>query len=348
MWQTEDLNIKSRKDLISPCELKQQLPITDSACETVLNGRKAIKDILSKQDKRMFVIVGPCSIHDTKAALEYARKLSKLRNEVEKTLYIVMRVYFEKPRTTVGWKGLINDPHLDESYDINTGLYRARELLITLAEMGIPTATEVLDPIVPQYIADLLAWGAIGARTTESQQHREMASGLSMPVGFKNGTDGNLEIAMNAILSARQPHHFLGLDQNGKICVIETLGNSLGHIILRGGNRPNYDPVSVAKTKEQLRSAGLEESIVVDCSHANCGKHHALQAHVLHDIIRQRLGGNSSLIGIMLESNLEAGNQDIPRQIKDLRYGVSITDPCLGWSDTSELIKCAALKLSTT
>ncbi|HOZ49525.1 MAG TPA: 3-deoxy-7-phosphoheptulonate synthase [Candidatus Hydrogenedentes bacterium] len=347
MWRTDNLNVVSVTPLITPQAMKDEHPITAAAAETVYTGRKSIANILSKIDPRMLVVVGPCSIHDPAAALDYAARLAHLRKALGDRFELVMRAYFEKPRTTLGWKGLINDPYLDGSCDLGVGLRKARQLLVAIAELGVPTATEVLDPIVPQYIADLLSWASIGARTTESQTHREMASGLSMPVGFKNGTDGNLQIAINGLVSCRQAHHFLGIDQEGRTCVIETQGNKWGNIILRGGGgRPNYDPVSVADAEESLRRAGLEPLIVVDCSHANCGKRQELQAHVLRDVIQQRIEGNHSLIGVMLESNIEAGSQPLQKDITKLRYGVSVTDPCMGWTTTEELLRYAHRRLA--
>jgi len=346
MWKTDDLNVVGTKPLVTPHALKTMFPVTQAASETVYRGRTAVGDILAGKSKRFLVVVGPCSIHEAAAAFDYAERLSRLQGELDSLLF-VMRAYFEKPRTTTGWKGLINDPHLDGSYDMCEGLQKAREILVRIAEIGVPTATEMLEPIVPQYIADLITWASIGARTTESQTHREMASGLSMPVGFKNSTDGNLQNAINAMLSARNPHHFLGIDQDGQTCVIETRGNPWTHIILRGGcDRPNYDPVSVADTEDQLRAAGLSPLIVVDCSHANCGKRYKLQTHVLRDIVQQKLAQTDSLIGVMVESNLREGNQPIPKDLTQLEYGVSITDPCLGWDATEEILRFTHSRLS--
>lgn len=342
---TEDLNIRSLRPLITPKELKRELPLSPPASEHVVTGRRAIREILERRDPRMLVVVGPCSIHDEKAALEYASRLARLNQEVGDRLCLVMRTYFEKPRTTVGWKGLINDPKLDGSYDLPGGLRLARKILLAVAEMGLPTATEVLDPIVPQYISDVLCWASIGARTTESQTHRELASGLSMVVGFKNSTDGNLQIAINALLSAQRPHHFLGINQDGATSVVETKGNPWGHIILRGGSRPNYDRVSVAETKEALAKAGLPQLIVVDCSHANSRKRHELQGEVFKDVIQQRIEGNDALIGVMLESHLYAGNQPLGKDASQLRYGTSITDPCIDWETTEQLLVYAHEKL---
>jgi 3-deoxy-7-phosphoheptulonate synthase len=347
MERTEDLNVIATAPLITPRELQEALPLTDDVAQTVVEGREAVKRILRREDPRMLVIVGPCSIHDRDAALDYAERLAGLRAELADQLFIVMRTYFEKPRTSLGWKGLINDPHLDGSYDMATGLRKARTILLKVAEMGLPAATEVLDPIVPQYIAELKAWAAIGARTTESQTHREMASGLSMPIGFKNSTDGNLQIAIDALLSSRHPHHFLGIDHNGQTCVISTRGNAYGHIILRGGqDRPNYDPVSIAMTEEQMAQAGLAPLIMVDCGHANSGKRPRLQAHVFKSVLQQRLDGNTSLIGVMIESNLFEGSQPLKAGGAGLQYGVSITDPCMAWDDTERLLRFARDELA--
>ena len=348
MQQTNDLNVLTTTPLITPRELKEALPMTSAANDTVVAGRDAIKKILRREDPRMLVIVGPCSIHDQGAALEYAERLLELRRDVGDRLFLVMRTYFEKPRTSLGWKGLVNDPFLDGSYDMSTGLRKAREILLLVAEMGLPAATEVLDPIMPQYLAELKSWAAIGARTTESQTHRELASGLSMPVGFKNSTDGNLQIAIDALLSSRHPHHFLGIDPDGRTCVIATRGNAYGHIILRGGHdRPNYDPVSLTMAQEQLSSAGLAPLIMVDCGHANSGKRPRLQAHVLKSVLQQRLDGNASLIGVMIESNLFEGSQPLEKDLSKLKYGVSITDPCLGWDDTARLLRFARDELAS-
>ncbi len=330
-------NVASERVLISPAELKQKLSATPEAAEQVWQARQTIKRIFTREDHRLLVVAGPCSIHDVEAAREYARRLKALHDEFADTLYIVMRIYFEKPRTTVGWKGLINDPHMDDSFEIEKGLEKARELLIWLAELGLPAATEALDPISPQYLSDLFAWAAIGARTTESQTHREMASGLSMPVGFKNGTDGGLAVAINALKSVSQPHSFLGINQDGQVTVVQTRGNFCGHLILRGGGQPNYDSVHVALCEEAMRKAGLTETIVIDCSHDNSGKKPALQPLVAENVAKQVVEGNRSIIGLMLESSLEEGNQSIPEDLSQLRYGVSVTDACIGW-DTTELL----------
>ncbi len=340
-----NINVLSQEVMLTPAEIQRRLPLSEKAEQTVLAGRETIKRILDRRDHRLFVVVGPCSIHDLEATREYARRLKKLADEVGDTLVIVMRVYFEKPRTTTGWKGFINDPYIDDSFCVEDGLQKARSLLLELAEMGVPTGTEALDPITPQYISDLISWTAIGARTTESQTHREMASGLSTPVGFKNGTDGNLQVAINALHSASKSHSFLGINQDGQCAVIRTSGNGYGHVVLRGGSRPNYDSVSIAMCEEQLLAAKLPINIVVDCSHANCNKKPALQPRVLHDCVHQIIEGNRSIVGLMIESNLEAGNQPIPADLSQLRYGVSITDPCVDWPTTEQMMLDARARL---
>ncbi len=345
MNQTYDIRIKEMIPLISPEDLKKEIPISAKATETVVEGRKAIEAILDKKDDRVLVIVGPCSIHDEKAALEYAEKLNEARLKYQDTLCIVMRVYFEKPRTTVGWKGLINDPFMDGSNRIDIGLKKARNLLMAINEMGLAVATEMLDPIIPQYIAGLVSWVAIGARTTESQTHREMASGLSMPVGFKNGTDGNLEVAINAMKASGSSQSFLGIDQNGFTSIVNTHGNPWGHIVLRGGSHPNYDPVSIDKAIGQLQKVDLLDSIVVDCSHANSGKKHQGQSFVWKNVLDQKAEGNKSLIGMMLESNLFEGAQKCGDDLSKLAYGVSITDECISWETTESLLFYADQKL---
>ncbi|HAO23315.1 MAG: 3-deoxy-7-phosphoheptulonate synthase [Desulfobacteraceae bacterium IS3] len=345
MKPTNDLHVQELVPLISPNDLKYITPTTEQSNQTVVAGREAIQNILSRQDPRMLMIVGPCSIHDEAAALEYAEKLNDLRKKVEETQVVVMRVYFEKPRTTVGWKGLINDPCMDGTCDMVGGLQRARELLLKITEMGLPTATELLDPITPQYIADLVCWTAIGARTTESQTHREMASGLSMPVGFKNCTDGALGTAINAMLAARAPQSFLGIDQNGRTCIVKTVGNPWAHIVLRGGKRPNYDSVSIEEALNHLRDKKLPEAIMVDCSHANSKKKYQRQAVVWKDVIDQRVDGNGALIGMMLESNLFEGAQNCNGDPSCLKYGVSITDECISWESTEKLMLSAHDKL---
>ncbi len=339
-------NVLAERILISPAQLKRHMPNTPEGDEAVWQARQTIQNILTGKDHRLLVVTGPCSIHDVDAAIEYAHKLHKLHQELSESLYIVMRIYFEKPRTTVGWKGLINDPKMDDSFQIEEGLHKARKLLIQLADMGLPAATEALDPISPQYLSDLFAWSAIGARTTESQTHREMASGLSTPVGFKNGTDGNLAVAINALESVSRPHSFLGIDQAGQVTVIQTKGNAAAHIILRGGGgQPNYDSVNIALCEEELREAGLPENIMVDCSHGNSNKNFHLQPLVVENVIGQIIGGNKSIMGIMLESNLKEGNQKIPSDLSKLEYGVSVTDACIGWADTEKLLRVMHAKL---
>lgn len=326
--------------LISPSELINEFPATPEINLLVSESRKIIEAILQQKDQRMLMIIGPCSIHDEKSALEYASKLAKLHKKMKDRMFIVMRVYFEKPRTTIGWKGLINDPHLNGTNDIETGLRKARSILLKINEMGLPAATELLDPIVPQYISDLVSWVAIGARTTESQTHREMASGLSMPVGFKNNTDGNLQTAIDAMRSSFHPHSFLGIDQDGRISMVNTKGNSNGHIILRGGRlRPNYDVESVKDAEEKLKKSGANPLIMVDCSHANSNKVPEQQEVVWKSIMDQRISGNKNLIGLMLESNLNAGNQELVEDISKLKYGVSITDACINWLETENLLE---------
>lgn len=321
--------------------------MTEQANQTVVGGRDTVRRILERKDERLLVIVGPCSIHDSKAALEYARRLAALRQELGDQLYILMRVYFEKPRTTIGWKGLINDPRLDGSNDMEMGLKIARRLLLDINDLGLPAATEFLDPITPQYLADLVSWSAIGARTTESQTHREMASGLSMPVGFKNGTDGGLQIAIDAMGAARHPHVFLGIDQEGRTSIVRTLGNPDGHVVLRGGRlRTNYDATSIGEATQQLLKAGLPPVLMVDCSHANSGKQHARQEEVWQSVVGQRASGNQALIGLMVESQLHEGNQAIGSNPAELRYGVSITDACVGWETTARMLRWGAETLS--
>ncbi|WP_409522550.1 3-deoxy-7-phosphoheptulonate synthase [Nitrincola sp. MINF-07-Sa-05] len=344
--RVEDLNIESNVPIITPETLKDKLPITELAANTVMHGRQTIKDILDRKDKRLMVVIGPCSIHDTEAALEYGRRLKALSEEVKDSLYLVMRVYFEKPRTTVGWKGLINDPHMNDSFDIEEGLHIARKLLLDLSEMGLPLATEALDPISPQYIQDLISWSAIGARTTESQTHREMSSGLSCAVGFKNGTDGGLTVAINAMQSVSHPHSFLGIDGDGQVSIVRTRGNQYGHVVLRGGNgKPNYDSVSVKLCEQAMDKAGLINNIMIDCSHANSSKDPALQPLVAENAANQILEGNKSIIGLMIESNLEWGNQNIPENLAELKYGVSVTDACIDWKSTEESLRAMHHKL---
>lgn len=342
----ENVNVASQEALITPEALKQEMPLSDLAAESVSRGRQAIYDIMDGKDHRLFIVVGPCSIHDVKAAREYASKLKALADEVSDTLCIVMRVYFEKPRTTVGWKGLINDPHLDDSFDIEQGLHIGRRLLLDIAELGLPTATEALDPISPQYLQDTISWSAIGARTTESQTHREMSSGLSMAIGFKNGTDGSLDVAVNAMKSVSHPHSFLGIDQKGQVSIVRTKGNAYGHVVLRGGGgKPNYDSVNVALCEQALDKAGLRKSIMVDCSHANSSKDPGIQPLVLQDITHQILEGNQSIQGLMVESHLNWGSQSIPDNLADLQYGVSITDACIDWPTTEKALRDMRNKL---
>lgn len=342
----DNLNVVSQEVLKSPAKLKEELPLTDRSSETVTRGRETIRRILDRKDHRLLVVMGPCSIHDPQAAMDYAKRLKALAEEVSDTLYIVMRVYFEKPRTTVGWKGLINDPYLNDSFKIEDGLHVGRKLLLDIAELGLPTATEALDPISPQYLHDLISWSAIGARTTESQTHREMASGLSSAVGFKNGTDGSLTVAINALQSVSSPHRFLGINSEGQVSVIHTRGNAYGHVVLRGGNgKPNYDSVSVAMCEKELEGAGVASNIMIDCSHANSNKSHDLQVLVMDNVANQILEGNKSIMGVMVESNLGAGNQKIPADLKDLQYGVSITDACIGWDVTENTLRSMHSKL---
>ncbi|KMT63843.1 3-deoxy-7-phosphoheptulonate synthase [Catenovulum maritimum] len=341
-----NVHVNDEKVIITPEKLKQDLPVSANALNYIATARQTLSDIIHKKDKRFMVISGPCSIHDVEAALDYARRLKKLQLELSDSIYIVMRVYFEKPRTTVGWKGLINDPNIDGTFSIEEGLYKARKLLLELAEMEIPMATEALDPISPQYLAELFSWSAIGARTTESQTHREMASGLSMPVGFKNGTDGSLDTAINALKAAAEGHSFMGINQEGQVAVISTSGNPDGHVILRGGKAPNYDSDSIKLCEEKLLKAGLNDALVVDCSHGNSSKDYKRQPVVTKDIIEQIQNGNKSIIGIMLESHINAGNQSSDKCVADMEYGVSITDACIDWETTESLLREMADSLS--
>jgi len=334
---TDDLRIRDIKQVIAPKDLHREFPITDSAAETVFNARRAIQRILHNEDDRLLVVVGPCSVHDPIAALEYAQRLAPLRAELGDRLMIVMRVYFEKPRTTVGWKGLINDPNLDGSFEINKGLGLARKLLLDLNELGVPAGTEFLDLISPQYIADLVSWGAIGARTTESQGHRELASGLSCPVGFKNATDGEVKVAIDAIHAAARPHVFMSLTKDGQSAIFNTAGNEDTHIILRGGSRPNYDTESVNIAAEDIEKAGLMPKIMIDFSHANSRKQHDKQIRVCEDVAGQIGRGDRRIIGVMIESNLVGGRQDLSAT-NDLIYGQSITDACVGWDDSVPML----------
>jgi len=340
MAPTSNIHVREMRRLISPRALRKQLPLTESANDTVVAGREAITRIIRGADHRMLLVVGPCSIHDAKGALEYAARLNQLRRELADTFEIIMRVYFEKPRTTVGWKGLISDPHLDGSEDIERGLLTARQLLLEITGMGLPTATEFLDPVVPQYIAELVSWAAIGARTTESQTHRMMASGLSMPVGYKNATDGSLQIAIDAMASAMTPHSFLGIDEDGAASIVRTTGNRIGHVVLRGGRaQPNYDPESICAAEAALVKANLPPVLMVDCSHANSGKEPARQEDVWRSLVEQRRGGTKSIMSAMLESNLFEGNQPIPKNLSELRYGISITDACMSWEATERILR---------
>ncbi|MFT7224156.1 MAG: 3-deoxy-7-phosphoheptulonate synthase [Cellvibrionaceae bacterium] len=342
----ENLNLSKQDVLITPAELKVRLPVSAAAEKAIISGREAVNNILDRKDPRLIVVIGPCSIHDTEAAMDYANRLKVLAEDVKDTLAIVMRVYFEKPRTTVGWKGLINDPHLNGSFEIEEGLHIGRKLLLDIAELGLPTATEALDPISPQYLHDLISWSAIGARTTESQTHREMASGLSCAVGFKNGTDGSLNVATNAMQSVFSPHHFLGINSEGQVSVIRTKGNRYAHVVLRGGGgKPNYDSVSIALCEQELRKAGMPENIMVDCSHENSNKNHELQPLVLENVTNQILEGNRSIIGLMIESNLSAGNQKILDDHSQMKYGVSVTDKCIDWKTTDEYLRTMNEKL---
>ncbi|MEM8767612.1 MAG: 3-deoxy-7-phosphoheptulonate synthase [Pseudomonadota bacterium] len=340
MTQLENLNIQSQEVLITPDHLKASLPVPPAVETEVSAARTAIGRILNREDPRLLIVVGPCSIHDVDAAKDYAERLAVLARELDDSLLIVMRAYFEKPRTTVGWKGLINDPHLNDTFEIAEGLAIARQLLLDVAAMGLPLSTEALDPITPQYLQDLISWSAIGARTTESQTHREMASGLSSAVGFKNGTDGGLEVALNALKSVASPHSFLGISPSGQVAVMQTRGNGNAHIVLRGGsNGPNYDEVSIARCEAELEGAGLRPNIMVDCSHANSSKDHNRQPLVAEEIARQIREGNRSIMGLMIESNIDAGNQALNADRSQLRYGVSVTDACIDWATTEGLLR---------
>ena len=335
---TDDTRIEQSGELFTPLQLMQELPVSARTSEVVMQGRARIHDVLHGADDRMFIVVGPCSIHDPVAALDYARRLKTIADELEPYLVVVMRVYFEKPRTTVGWKGLINDPHLNESFDINSGLRLARKLLLEINEIGLPCATEFLDLISPQYIADLVTWGAIGARTTESQSHRQLASGLSCPVGFKNGTDGNLRIAVDAIKATESRHHFISITKAGHVGVFSTVGNEDAHVILRGGKSPNYDAANVEAACKELSLAGLRPQVMVDFSHANCSKQYQRQVEVGEDIAAQVAAGDPRIIGVMIESHLNPGRQDLVTG-QPLAYATSITDACIGWDDTEPLLK---------
>jgi 3-deoxy-7-phosphoheptulonate synthase len=338
----DNLNIRSQELITTPKEVRTRYPVTESAQEVVWSHREIIRRILTREDHRAFAVVGPCSVHDLDAAMEYAKRLRGLADELQDTMVLIMRVYFEKPRTSIGWKGFLNDPFMDDSFRIGEGLMMAREFLIRVAELGLAIGTEALDPITPQYIADLISWAAIGARTTESQTHREMASGLSPPIGFKNGTDGNVDVAINALKSATRPHSFLGVTAEGQCAIFHTKGNPYGHIILRGGSRPNYDSVSVAMCEQSLTEAKLRPNIVIDCSHGNNLKRFELQPVVLQNCVHQIRDGNRSIVGVMMESNLEAGRQDIPLDKSQLKRGVSVTDPCIDWETTEAALRTAA------
>jgi len=341
MYKTDDLRILEIREVVSSAQVREEFPVTAAAAKTTFETRSAVHRILHGEDNRVLVIIGPCSIHDPEAALDYARKLKAVRDELAEDLLVIMRVYFEKPRTTVGWKGLINDPHLDGSFEINKGLRIARKLLVDLNEMGMPAATEFLDIISPQYVAELVSWGAIGARTTESQVHRELASGLSCPVGFKNGTDGTLRIAVDAIRSASHPHNFLSLTKDGHSAIYSTAGNEDCHLILRGGRKPNYDAASIEQAAAELRGAGLPERVMVDFSHANSLKKHERQIDVGRDVASQIASGSQTIMGAMIESHLSAGRQDVVPG-KPLEYGKSITDACIGWDDSEVLLRMLA------
>ncbi|MDC0612676.1 3-deoxy-7-phosphoheptulonate synthase [Vibrio sp.] len=343
--ELSDINIIDQQVLITPNELKEKIPLSDKAHDFVKEARKTIADIIHKRDHRLLVVCGPCSIHDLDAAREYAKKFKQLSEELKDQIYLVMRVYFEKPRTTVGWKGLINDPHMDGTFDIEHGLHLGRQLLVELAEMEIPLATEALDPISPQYLSDTFSWAAIGARTTESQTHREMASGLSMPIGFKNGTDGSLSTAINAMQAASSSHRFMGINTEGQVALLTTQGNRNGHVILRGGKQTNYDSVSVAECEEEMHNAKLEPSLMIDCSHANSRKDYRRQPLVAEDAIHQIRQGNKSIIGLMIESHINAGNQSADQPLSEMKYGVSITDACIDWETTDTLLRHAHKEL---
>ncbi|KHS62559.1 phospho-2-dehydro-3-deoxyheptonate aldolase [Pectobacterium brasiliense] len=341
-----NINISAEQVLITPDELKAKFPLNDAEQRDIAQARATIADIIHGRDDRLLIVCGPCSIHDTDAALEYARRLKSLAAELNDNLYIVMRVYFEKPRTTVGWKGLINDPFMDGSFDVESGLHIARELLLELVNMGLPLATEALDPNSPQYLGDLFSWSAIGARTTESQTHREMASGLSMPVGFKNGTDGSLGTAINAMRAAAMPHRFVGINQTGQVCLLQTQGNIDGHVILRGGKKPNYSAQDVAECEKQMQDAGLRPALMIDCSHGNSNKDYRRQPLVVESAIEQIKAGNRSIIGLMLESHLNEGSQSSEQPRSDMRYGVSVTDACISWESTEALLRSVHQELS--
>ncbi len=343
---TENVNVSAYQTLITPEALKERLPLYGNTLENVRRNRQLIRNIIDRKDPRLFVVVGPCSIHDVDAALDYAARLKKLADEVQESMLLVMRVYFEKPRTTVGWKGLINDPEMNDSFKIEKGLHTGRRLLLKLSALGLPTSTEALDPISPQYLHDIITWSAIGARTTESQTHREMSSGLSSPVGFKNGTDGGMEVAINALKTVASPHRFLGINPKGQVSIIHTTGNSHAHIVLRGGNGvTNYDAQSIAACEAACRKANVTTNIMIDCSHANSLKKPELQPDVFANVVDQIVAGNKSIIGVMLESNIHHGRQDIPADLSQLKYGVSVTDGCIDWETTERTLRAAHHKL---
>ncbi len=341
------IHICREQVLITPKALKKKFPLSNNDGNKVASARKVIANILQKRDHRLLVVCGPCSIHDPDSALDYARHLKALASELNNHLFIVMRVYFEKPRTTLGWKGLINDPHMDGSFDVEGGLHLARKLLLALVEIGLPLATEALDPNSPRYLGDLFSWSAIGARTTESQTHREMASGLLMPVGFKNGTDGNLNAAINAIRVAAMPHRFVGINQSGKVCLLKTHGNPDGHVILRGGRTPNYSAKDVASSEKQMQNAGIYPSLMIDCNHGNSNKNFRRQWTVAESAVQQIKVGNRSITGIMLESHLNEGNQSSEQPRGRMRYGISVTDACISWESTEALLRHMHKELST-
>ncbi len=344
MKAIDNLHVKQIAPLISPRELKKEFTADGNVYNYIIESRKIITNILERKDDRLLAIVGPCSIHDTVAGLEYAQKLKELSKKIDDEIFIVMRVYFEKPRTTIGWRGLIMDPDMDDTYDIHKGLHLSREFLLKTAQMWLPTGSEMLDPIIPQYISDLISWAAVGARTSESQTHRSLASGMSVPVGFKNGTGGNLNLAINAINTAMYPSSFIGIDQQGNTCIVRTEGNRSCHLILRGGTSgPNYYEEDVEESIELMKDAGIENpSVIIDCSHANSGKKYTRQRRVFHSVLDQVVHGQKNIAGIMMESNLIEGNQKFTGNFEDLKYGVSITDSCVGWQETEEILLSAA------
>lgn len=345
--QLENLNIEQQEVLVTPEQLKAQLPVSDALRDAISDYRDTVKNIVARKDPRMLVVVGPCSIHDVDAAKDYATRLKTLADDISDQVFVVMRAYFEKPRSTVGWKGLINDPHLDDSFKVAEGLHIGRQLLLDLSTLGLPLATEALDPITPQYLQDLISWSAIGARTTESQTHREMASGLSCPVGFKNGTDGSLGVAINALESVASPHRFLGINPNGQVSVVQTRGNEFAHVVLRGGSAgPNYEPPHIEACEAALAKLELTQSIMVDCSHANSNKDHRQQRKVVESVMAQVAQGNRSITGLMIESHLNSGNQSINNP-DGLSYGVSITDACIDWEETDALLRHLASELAS-